>query len=86
MDCINKILYNTPVLSDYTSSFTNSVEEIYDLGVKVSNKEISTNEANLETLDIMLKHNVVDKSTVEKLINQNKLDDVKNTNSVLNKY
>ena len=83
---INKILYNTPVLSDYTSSFTNSVEEIYDLGVKVSNKEISTNEANLETLDIMLKHNVVDKSTVEKLINQNKLDDVKNINSVLNKY
>lgn len=83
---INKILYNTPVLSDYTSSFTNSVEEIYDLGVKVSNKEISTNEANLETLDIMLKHNVVDKNTVEKLIEQNKLDDVKNINSILNKY
>ena len=83
---INKILYNTPILSGYTSNFTSSVEEIYDLGVKVSNKEISTNDANLKTLDIMLKHKVVDKNTIEKLINQNKLNDVKNINSVLNKY
>ena len=83
---INKILYNTPILSGYTSNFTSSVEEIYDLGVKVSNKEISTNDANLKTLDIMLKHKVIDKNTIEKLINQNKLNDVKNINSVLNKY
>lgn len=83
---VNKIIYNTPVLSSHSSNFINSVEEIYNLEKKLSNKEISKNEANLKTLDLMLKHKIVDKSTVEQLVKLHKLDDVSNIESVLNKY
>lgn len=83
---VNKIIYNTPVLSSHSSNFINSVEEIYNLEKELSNKEISKNEANLKTLDLMLKHKIVDKSTVEQLVKLHKLDDVSNIESVLNKY
>ncbi len=83
---VNKIIYNTPVLSSHSSNFINSVEEIYNLEKQVSNKEISKNDANLKTLDLMLKHKIVDKKTVEQLVKLHKLDDVSNIESVLNKY
>ncbi len=83
---VNKIIYNTPVLSTHSSNFINSVEEIYNLEKQVSNKEISKNDANLKTLDLMLKHKIVDKKTVEQLVKLHKLDDVSNIESVLNKY
>ncbi len=83
---VNKIIYNTPVLSSHSSNFINSVEEIYNLEKQVSSKEISKNDANLKTLDLMLKHKIVDKTTVEQLVKLHKLDDVSNIESVLNKY
>ena len=83
---INYMLYNTPIISSYTNGFTNTVTEIYDLGSKVSKKEMSTNSANLKTLDIMLKHNMVDKNTIKNLVDSGKLKDIKDINSVLNNY
>ncbi|MBE6157193.1 MAG: CvpA family protein [Firmicutes bacterium] len=83
---VNKILYNTPVLSNSTSGITDSTKEICDLGKMLSKKEINTNEANLKTLDVMLKHKIVNKKTVEQLIVLDKLNGINNINSVLNKY
>jgi uncharacterized membrane protein required for colicin V production len=83
---VNFILYKTPVLSSSASNLTTSFTEIYNLGLKVAKKESSREEANLETIDIMLKYNVVSKSTIEKLVDLGKLDDINNINSVLNKY
>ena len=74
------IIYHYDKINNY------SKEEIYNLGKQLSNKEISKNEANLKTLDLMLKHKIVDKSTVEQLVKLHKLDDVSNIESVLNKY
>ena len=82
----NKILYNTPVLSKSTGSITNSISEIYTLGDKLSKEELTTNEANLETIDIMLKYKVVSKKTVEQLVVLDKLKEVKGINKVLEKY
>ena len=82
---LNYMLYKTPVLSNVTSNFTNSVEEIYNLGEQVKNKEISSNNANLKALDIMLKYKVVNKSTIETLVKMKKLN-ISNINSVLNNY
>lgn len=82
----DKIIYDTPILSKYTYDFTRSIKEIYSLGKKVSNKEIDTNKANLETIDIMLKNNLVSKNTIENLNNKNKLDGVSGIDSVLNNY
>lgn len=83
---VNQILYKTPILSQSSNNYINTVEEIYNLAEKVSNKEISTNDANLELLDMMLKHKIVNKSTVESLVKLHKLDDVNNIETVLQKY
>lgn len=83
---VNQILYKTPILSQSSNNFINTVEEIYNLAEKVSNKEISTNDANLELFDMMLKHKIVNKSTVESLVKLHKLDDVNNIETVLQKY
>ena len=83
---VNQILYKTPILSQSSNNFIKTVEEIYNLAEKVSNKKISTNAANLELLDMMLKHKIVNKSTVESLVKLHKLDDVNNIETVLQKY
>lgn len=83
---VNFMLYKTPVVSKYASSFTNTFKEIYDLGLDVAKKEISVNDANLKSLDIMLKYKVVSKNTIETLVKLNKLDEVKGINKVLEKY
>lgn len=83
---VNRILYKTPILSNSTANFTSSVTEVYELINKVSKKGTSVNEANLQTIDIMLKYKVVDKSTIETLIKLNKLDNISNIESILNKY
>lgn len=83
---INHILYKTPILSRSTSNFTASITEVYDLVFAVNNKELSTNTANLKALDIMLKYNVVDKDTIERLIKLHKLDNINNVESIINKY
>ena len=83
---VNKMLYNTPILSDSSRNITTSIDEIYNLGNKIENNEISTNDANLESLNIMLKHKIVSKKTVEQLIVLDKLKTVHDTDKVLNKY
>ena len=83
---VNQILYKTPIRSQSSNNYINTVEEIYNLAEKVSNKKISTNAANLELLDMMLKHKIVNKSTVESLVKLHKLDDVNNIETVLQKY
>lgn len=81
-----KIVYNTPVLSDATGSLTKSVNEIYTLGDSLAKEELTVNVANLETIDIMLKYKVVDKETIEQLIVLDKLDSVVGLNKILEKY
>lgn len=83
---VNKIIYETPILSKKTSNISTSITEIYDLTDAVGNNKISINDANLKALDIMLKHKVVDKKTVEQLIVLDKLKDVHNIDSIVNKY
>ena len=80
------MIYNSPIISKYTYNFTSSIKEVYVLGKKVSNKEISTNDANLKTIDIMLKNNLVSKDTITSLVNKHKLDEVKDINNILNNY
>lgn len=83
---INFVLYKTPILSSSTNNYTTAITEIYDLGFSLSKKEISSDEANSKALNIMLKYNVVDKSTVENLIKLHKLDNINNAENILNNY
>lgn len=80
------ILHKTPVISGATSDITNSVTEIYTLTEQLSNKSIDINEANLKTIDIMIRHKVITPHTVEQLVVLDKLKSVKGIEYVLNRY
>lgn len=84
--CIDFMVHRTPVLSSYTRSFVDPVTEVVSLSSKVANKKITVNEANLEALDIMLKYKVVEKDTVESLIEFHKIEDVDGIDEIVSKY
>lgn len=83
---ISTIIHKTPLISLYTKDISNTITEVYALADDVANKTITTNEANLEMIDTMIKYNVVSKKTVEQLQVLDKLKQVKGLDSVLNKY
>lgn len=83
---IQYILYNTPVLANYASNFTTPLKEIYDMGDKLSKNKISSTEANIKAIDIMLEYKLVDKDTVETLIKLKKLSNIEGIDEVLAKH
>ena len=52
----------------------------------VINKKISTNQANLEIIDIMIKYDITTAHTVEQLVILDKLNGVKGIDTIINKY
>ena len=83
---VNAIVYKTPILSDSSSNVTNSIKDIYTVSDKVINKKISTNQANLEIIDIMIKYDITTAHTVEQLVILDKLTGVKGIDTIINKY
>lgn len=83
---VHKIVYETPVLSDYTGNLSNAMARVYDLADKLTNEELETNDANLQLIDSMLEYKIVTKKTVEQLVVLDKLKEVRNLESVLDKY
>lgn len=71
---VHSLLYDTPILSNSTSNYTSSVEEIYELEDEVSKKKITSQEANEKTIKIMIKYNIVTKDFIKELIKLKKLD------------
>ena len=62
------------------------MKDIYELVDEVTQKKITTNEANLKTVDIMLKYDLVTPKTVEQLVILDKLKGIKGINKVIDKY
>lgn len=85
-EMINTIVHKTPLLSSYTKDISNTILDVYELADAVTSEEITTNEANLEIIDTMIKYDVVSKKTVEQLEVLDKLKQVKGLDSVLRKY
>lgn len=82
----NIILFHTPVLSDTVKPLTKGALEIYDISSKIAQKKIENNEANLKSIEIMLKYKLVDKSTIKKLVDLGKLNEIKDIENVLEAY
>ena len=82
---INYILYKTPILSNFTVSFVNPINEIYSLSEDVSSNKISVNDANIRAISIMLKYKVVNYKTLDIIYNRNKLENVDGLDSILHK-
>lgn len=80
------ILYKTPIISKSTSDITKSVTEIYTLVDQVTNKKIDINEANLKSIDIMIKYKIITPHTVKQLVVLDKLKTVEGLEHVINRY
>ena len=65
------ILNNIPILNSVTSNLINSGEEIYNVVLKNEN---NTNQANLETIDILMKNEILSYESAKKLIDDKKLN------------
>ena len=83
---VQTIVYKTPILSSASKDVTNSMKDIYVLVDEVAQKKITTNDANLKTVDIMLKYDLVTPKTVEQLVILDKLKGIKGIESVIEKY
>ncbi len=80
----NKILENTPVLSQVVDKSIKVINEFSDLKDKYENEE-NSNEFNKETLDLFLKYDVIDVNSVETLVKKDKLK-IENVDEIIKKY
>ena len=82
----NYIVYDTPILASSSENISTSINEIYELGEDLSEGDISKNEANVKTMDILLKYKVVSAETARELVVLDKLDDISGLDKVIEKY
>ena len=78
------ILKNTPYFSKQINKSVEVAYEFIDLKEKYE-KATNPNKFNLEALDLLLKRNIIAISSVDKLIEKDKLE-IKNIETVLKKY
>lgn len=76
------ILNKTPIISSVTSDLVSSGNEIYNSILKNEN---NTNKANLESIDILLKYDILSYDSANKLINDKKLN-INGVEEVVLKY
>ena len=74
---------STPVLSGFASDLVETFNDVYSLGKEYSDSDPNT--LNRETIDVMLKHDIISVDYVVKLIDADKVN-ITGIDSVLNKY
>ncbi len=79
----DRILSSTPILSKVSKSMVTTINDIYDL--TSDSTKLDENELDLKSIDLMLKHKLISKSYIEKLINAKKIK-ISGVETVLNKY
>ena len=77
----NIILTKTPVLSSIVGDTVASVREVYEICLKNTNSE----QANLDSLDVLLKYEVISYESANNLLSSGKLK-LNNAESVIEKY
>lgn len=85
---VNRILYDSPVLSNSLGGFKDAVKDIYTLTDKtVTSEEVNTTQLNLDVMNILLKYKVISSSDMEKLLdNTNKLDHITGISELIYQY
>lgn len=82
----NKIIYESPILSKSIGNVGDAISDIYGLIDSINKKHQTTNQINLDCIDIMLKYKIVSVREINKLIALDKLDTINNIESITNKY
>ena len=70
----NYIIYKTPILAASSENISTSINEI------------NKNQANLETMDVLLKYKIVSPKTARELVVLDKLDGISGLEKVIDKY
>ena len=76
------ILRDIPIINSVSSDFVNSVEEIYDV---ILNNKNDTKKTNLDSIDILMKYDILSYDSANKLVNDNKLN-IDGIETVVSKY
>lgn len=76
------ILNKVPIISNVTSNLTNSFDEVYNT---IINNKNDTKKANLETIDILMKYDILSYESANRLVQDNKLN-IDSVNNVIEKY
>lgn len=82
----NYIVYDTPILAGSAENISTSINEVYTLGEDLSKGEISKNDANVKTMDVLLKYKIVSPKTARQLVVLDKLDGITGLEKVIEKY
>lgn len=81
----DKVLKDIPVLSNVSKGMVNTFNDIYTLTDNYYNENLSSNNFNLQAIDVMLKNKVISVEYVEKLEDKGKLE-ISDLHKVLDKY
>lgn len=76
------ILNKIPIINNVTGNLISSGEEVYETVLKNEN---DTNKANLETIDILMKYDILSYESANKLVNDKKLR-INGVESIIEKY
>lgn len=80
------ILNNTPILTNITKDFNNSINDIYSLIDKYDDKtEVTKESIDYDTLDILLKYDIVSIDTIKKMNDNGKIK-IDNIDELIDKY
>ena len=79
------ILNSTPILSNVGNGLVSTIDDTYKLIEDYDDKKIDSNTLELESIDVLLKHKVVSKGYIKKLIDKGKIK-LTGIDSVLNRY
>ncbi len=80
------ILNNTPILTNITKDFNNSIKDIYELIDKYDEKsEVAKESIDYDALDILLKYNIVSVDTIKKMDENGKIK-IDNIDELISKY
>ena len=76
------VLTKIPIINNIASDFVNSVDEVYDT---ILNNKNDTNKANLDSVDILMKYDILSYESANKLIEDKKLN-INGVENIVNKY
>lgn len=82
----NKILNNTPILSNICNNSIKVIDEFKEIKTDYNNKSISDQDFNYKAMELFLKYKVISSESALKLISSGKIDYFESYQDLIEKY
>ncbi len=80
------IIHNSPILSNSFSGIHDAIDDIFTLVGDSSDKRVSSNQMNNETMDTLLKYKVINVKSCDILLDNGKIDSIEGIDKTIDKY